>query len=339
MLTCLLIVMISCTNNDIKFDDFAYQAVYFPYQSPLRAINLGDEVIGDNSIDLEHAFSIGASMGGAYQNNKNIVINVELASNLLDGLKDDLGQPLVLLPANYYNATFDKITIPSGSYVGKMRVNLTDAFFNDPLSIGLHYVLPVRMTNAVGVDSILSGKPATGILAPNPVIATDWAKKPQNYVLFGIKYINPTHGVYLYRGKRTNVNDPNDVVSYRQRFLTDNTNIKLNTVSLTQSISDKIAGGGQFEVKNNPKYTMLLTFNNANKTVTVSQKSATTIAVTGTGVFYSKNDALAESYNEKKHRTVYLDYTFQDLGKTYRVNDSLVFVDTDMKFETFPIIK
>ena len=54
----------------------------------------------------------------------------------------------------YYNATFDKITIPAGSFFGKLRVNLTDAFFADPLTTGLHYVIPLRITDAAG-DSIL----------------------------------------------------------------------------------------------------------------------------------------------------------------------------------------
>ena len=37
------ILIFSCTNKDIEFDDFKYQSIYFPYQMPIRTIILGDE--------------------------------------------------------------------------------------------------------------------------------------------------------------------------------------------------------------------------------------------------------------------------------------------------------
>ncbi len=67
---------------DMEFDDFDYQSIYFPYQSPVRTLILGDESVGDNSIDLEHAFSIGVSMGGAYENRKERIVTVEYAPEL-----------------------------------------------------------------------------------------------------------------------------------------------------------------------------------------------------------------------------------------------------------------
>lgn len=334
-LICLLAAVLACTNNDIEFDDFEFQTVYFPYQTPLRSLMLGDEVIGDNSIDLEHAFSVGASMGGAYENTKDRELTVALAPELAANITDGSGNTLEILPSSYYDATFDKIVIPKGSFFGKMRVNLTDAFFNDPMSTGLHYVLPVRITGATAIDSILQGSPATGVDFPDPRVSSDWEVSPKDYVLFGIKYVNPTHGVYLYRGKRTNVADANDVQSYTEKFLDDNINVSLNTESLSASSTSRI--GGTFSTSSNSKYTMQLTFDESTNGVTVSQKDATTVVVNGTGSYYSKDDSEAESYNGKKHRTIYLDYTFEDDGKTYQVNDSLVFVDTNMKFEEFSV--
>ncbi|MCK7531226.1 MAG: DUF5627 domain-containing protein [Marinilabiliales bacterium] len=82
---------------------------------------------------------------------------------------------------------------------------------------------------------------------------------------------------------------------------------------------------------------MKLIFDKVNKSVTVTRRNANTVSATGTGKFYSKADAQSESYNGKKHRTIYLDYTYVDGANTYQVNDSLVFVDTDMKFETFAV--
>jgi len=325
----------SCTNKDIVFDDFAYQTVYFPYQTPVRSIILGDEVEGDNSIDLAHAFSIGASIGGMYANTKDRVLTVALAPELASNITDASGNPLSLLPTAYYKATFDKIIIPAGSFFGKMRVDLTDAYFADPLSTGLRYVLPVRITDAAG-DSILSGAKINSVVSPDPRVASDWTITPKNYVLFGIKYINPTHGVYLLRGKRTNTTAvPQVSVSYSARFLDDNDMTKLTTKSLTENYMPTV--GGTNKEASNAKYSMLLTFNKANKSVTVSQKNASTVVVSGTGKYFSKNDTGAEGYNGQKHRTIYLDYNYVDGASTYHVNDSLVFVDTDMKFEEFAV--
>lgn len=330
----IITLLFGCENQDVEFPDFAHQAVYFPYQTPLRSIMLGDEVIGDNSIDLEHAFSIGAATGGMYENTKDRVLSVALAPELAANLTDVDGNTLQILPSTHYTTTMDKIIIPAGSFFGKMRVNLTDAFFADPLAIGLHYVLPVKMTDAAG-DSILSGKPAGSLVSPDPRVAADWLVTPKNYVLFGIKYINPTHGIYLLRGKRTNTANPLEVVRYSTRFINDNDMTKLTTKSLTESYMPTV--GGTNKEGSNAKYGMVLTFNQQNKTVSVSQKSASTVAVTGTGKYYSKADAQAEGYNGKKHRTIYLDYTYVDGANTYQVNDSLVFVDTDMKFEEFAV--
>jgi len=329
----LSLAIYSCSNRDIEFRDYNYQGVFFPYQTPLRTLMLGDEVIGDNTIDREHAFSIGASIGGMYENTKDREVSIELAPELAQNITDGDGNPLEILPSNYYNATFDKLIIPAGSFIGKTRVDLTDAFFEDPLTTGLHYVIPVRMTGTeFATDTILSGKPNSAVESPDPRVAGDWSIVPKDYVLFGIKYINPTHGVYLIRGKRTNVADPQDTYVYTKRFLDDNDMTKLTTKSLTENYMTTIGGAS-----GDAKYSMVLTFDEGSGNVTVSQKDENTVEVTGTGTFYSKDDNNAEAYNGEKHRTIYLDYTYKDGETTYQVNDSLVFVDTDIKFEEFQV--
>ncbi|MCX6335592.1 MAG: DUF1735 domain-containing protein [Bacteroidia bacterium] len=328
-------LLYGCENKDVDFPDFAFQAVYFPYQTPVRTLMLGDEEIGDNTIDLEHAFSIGASIGGMYENTKDREITIAYAPELALNIKDGSGKDLVLLPPAYYNATFDKIIIPAGSFFGKLRVNLTDSFFADSLTTGLRYVIPLRITDAQG-DSVLSGKPSISVTSPDPRIASHWLVPPKNYVLFGVKYINPTHGVYLLRGKRKNITNPLDSAVYTRRYIDDNDITKLSTRSLTENYMSTV--GGTNKESSNAKYSMKLKFDKDNKSVTVLRRNAATVAVNGTGKLYSKTDAQAESYNGKKHRTIYLDYTYIDGANTYHVNDSLVFVDTDMKFETFAVV-
>ncbi|MFC2116384.1 DUF5627 domain-containing protein [Bacteroidota bacterium] len=324
------IVTFSCSNHDIEFDDYDYQSIYFPYQTPVRTIILGDESVGDNSIDLEHAFSIGVTMGGAYENKTDRIVTVEYAPELGENIyiipKDTL--ELEVLPAGYYVADFDKIVIPAGEFSGKMRVDLNDAFFEDPLSATTHYVIPARITGAER-DTVLSGVPSPFVDVPDPRIAEDWLVVPKDYTLFGIKYINETHGAYLLRGQRI-ATATNDTATYSKRFITDNNMTKLSTLSLTENVMD-ISGGtftGDF-------WGILLTFNKDSKTVTVSQKDATTVGASGTGVYYTKDDNESEGFNGKKRKTIYLDYTLDQAGIIYAVKDSLVFVDTDIVFEEF----
>ena len=82
---------------------------------------------------------------------------------------------------------------------------------------------------------------------------------------------------------------------------------------------------------------MLVTFNHDNQTVTVSQIDTTTADVSGTGIYHTKDDSESELYNSNKHRTIYLEYTYVDGADSYAVNDSLVFVDTDVTFEEYTV--
>jgi hypothetical protein len=329
----IILLVGSCSNQEVDFDDFEFQAVYFPYQTPIRTIMLGDEVVGDNTIDRDHAFSIGVTIGGMYKNEMDREVAIEytpeLAQNILD---ENSGDTLVLLPQEYYTATFDRITIPEGSFFGKMRVELEDAFFEDPDAIGLKYVIPLVITDAFG-DSILSGEGNTILESHDRRIDAHWNVVPKDYTLFAVKYINPLHGVYLLRGQSINTSIvPNDTVFYSKRFLIDNDMVNLHTQSLDKCRMPVVGG-----VNRDGKYSMLLTFDEDAQTMTVSQFNATSVVVTGTGKYYTKDDNEAESYTDYKHRTIYLDYTFEDGGNTYQVNDSLVFVDTGIKFEEYKL--
>jgi len=323
------IAAFGCTNQDIDFPDFDYQSVYFPYQNPLRTLILGDEVVGDNTIDREKAFSIGVATGGVYENTNTQTAYVELASELADSISSG-GTELEILPVNYYTGLPDKIEIPAGSFFGKMRIDLTDEFFNDTLTVGLKYVIPVRIVDAT-VDTILRGKAAGGVASPDPRVASDWEIAPRDYTLFAVQYINALHGVYLLRGQRINTSvTPNDTLIYSKAYLHDNDFTKLTTKSLTESYMTTLGGnmtGGE--------YAMMIAFDESDKSIDISQKDPSSVIVSGTGQYYTKDDAQAESLNSNKHRTIYLAYDFMDGAATYQVNDTLVFVDTDVLFEEF----
>jgi hypothetical protein len=332
------ILLCSCTNRDIEFDDYDYTTVYFPFQMPIRTLILGDESVGNNSIDLERAFTIGVTMGGVYENRQDRVVTIAYAPELAENMINTAtGDTLMLLPEAYYNADFlteaqIDLTIPAGEFSGKTRVQLNDAFFQDALSTGFHYLIPLRITDAVS-DSVLSGEVASGVLrdTADVRIGDHWRIIPKDYTLFGIRYINAAHGYYLYRGQRLNLTT-NDTTVYSERFLTDNVAALLSTTSLAENMMDHAAG-----MATDDSYRMKLIFDHDNQSVVVARADTTTADVSGTGIYYSKDDGESESYNGNKHRTIYLEYTYNDGTDEYRVNDSLVFIDTDVRFEEYTV--
>lgn len=330
------VFLFGCTNRDIEFDDYQYQSIFFPYQMPIRTLVLGDEAVGDNSIDRERAFSIGLTMGGVYENDKNREITVayapELAENMIDAAT---GDTLELLPESYYDAAFmdggsHLITIPAGQMSGKTRVDLRDEFFQDPLTADFHYVIPLRIIDA-GQDTILSGLPGPGQDDPDPRNPDHWNLLPKNFTLFGIRYTNEVHGYYLYRGQRRNT-ATDEITSYSERFLTDNPLTLLATTALDENIMGHAAGFATDET-----FRMLLDFNHDNQTLTVSQLDSASAVVSGSGIYFTSTEAEAEAYNNNKHRSIYLEYTYTDGTDSYAVNDSLVFVDTDVRFEEYTV--
>ncbi|MCA1745002.1 MAG: DUF1735 domain-containing protein, partial [Bacteroidales bacterium] len=165
----LLIVLLaglltSCENGDWEFPDFDYQTVYFSYQSPVRTITLGEDIF-DTSLDNNYQCMIMATTGGAYNNTSEIVIDYRVDNTLCDNLFYDRSgnteTPVLAMPADYYSLSANQMVIEKGQESGGIVVQLTDAFFADPLALRANYVIPVVMEGAQNVDSVLAGKPAT----------------------------------------------------------------------------------------------------------------------------------------------------------------------------------
>lgn len=76
----------ACDNQDIEFDDYKFQAVYFGSQYPVRTLQLGDDEFMDLTLDNQHKFKIMATMGGTYNNNRNRVIDFVVDESLCANL-------------------------------------------------------------------------------------------------------------------------------------------------------------------------------------------------------------------------------------------------------------
>ena len=157
----------ACENQEIEFPDFDYTAVYFPVQFPVRTLNLG-EARFDNSMDRDLNFDIGVAIGGMYSNDRDWSVGFVVDETLCDSLDNEV----LPMPQSYYSIDPDAdVTIPSGSFSGLINIQLTDAFLSDPLAVGNHYVIPLRITNT-DADSILTGLPL--VPSPDKRISSHW---------------------------------------------------------------------------------------------------------------------------------------------------------------------
>jgi hypothetical protein len=358
MLTTLM--MVGCTNQDQEFDDFTTQSVYFPLQYPIRTIVLGEDRI-DNSIDLQKAFNIGVSIGGMYDNKSDRKVGFQIVPTLfpditlgLDTLygKDasNVEYKLNVLPTSYYSLVPDSIvTVPKGGFSGLIRVNLTDAFFDDPKAYSVSYVIPMKIKNVSDNFSILSGKAAsTSIVAPRWYVAADWATGylPKDYTIFGVKFINVWHGTYFQRGVQ--IKDGVVDKKFHTLDISSNQNAKLETVGLKKATYNRM---GEKLTTATANYKSLLTFSddvNGEGDITVSTAPGTAYTITGTGKYYKSATAMGKNNgwmidplngNLKGALTVTLDFKVKGLaGATeYQFTDTLVFRSNDVKYEEFAV--
>jgi len=328
----LLAVFSSCSNKSLTFPDYKYTTVYFAYQSPVRTLDLGDDIF-DNSLDNAHKCTIEATMGGVYKNTADISISVSVDTTLCNNLLfSDGGSPVIPMPAGYYTLPKDMtIHIPSGSVEGGLEVQLTDAFFADPRSITNTFVIPLRMTSVKNADSILVGK--SDLSSPDPRVVGDWTTPPKNYILYAIKYINPWHGNYLRRGtEQIHDNGGDTTIVYHTPFVETDQVVSTGTVSLS---TDSLLLDGKSRTNVDIPFQLLLTFDNNGK-CTIANPPSAAYTLTGSGEFVKGGD----SWGNQPRDVLHLKYTVNFGTDTHTFTDTLVVRDRGIKFETFaPVVQ
>lgn len=327
--------LISCENQDRDFPDFDYSSVYFASQFPVRTITLGEDQF-DTSLDNLWKFQVYGTLAGVYSNKQDVTIDVEVDNSLTNNLLfTDGGEDIVPLPSNYYQLNSDHIVISKGNLTGGIEVQLTQAFFDDPNAIKKTYVLPLKMTNVIKADTILSGKALVG--NPNPSILSDWQIVPKNFTLYAVKYVNPWHGNYLRRGKDIitgkNGNNALDETKVRKAIYVEKDEVnKLATAALKQVVFPlNIKDKNQVNLISN----LLLTFNdNGNCTITAASSGYT---VTGTGKFVKKGEK--NSWGNKDRDALYLEYEIDHPQIHVSTKDTLVLRDRGVGYETFSPVR
>lgn len=304
----------SCKNGDWEFDDYDFQSVYFAYQGPVRTITLGEDIF-DTSLDNEHKCNIMATMGGVYSNKKDITIGIQVDNSLAANKAFSSGGDIVAMPANYYTLASDKIVIAKGSITGGVEVQLSDAFFADPLSLKKTYVIPLKMVSVNNADSVLAGK---------------------DYVLYALKYINTWAGNYLRRGKDAIVGKAGHtslsqtIVRHKQYVESD------EVVSVATNALTKSEFTVTFKDENNQNITckLLLSFDDAgNCTITNADN---TFTATGSGKFVKKGEK--KSWGDKDRDALYLNYQIDLAEMSVSSTDTLVMRDRGVTMDTFTAV-
>ena len=328
-------------SRDNPFPDFDYTAVYFPIQYPIRTIDLATDARIDNSIDLEHRFHIGISMGGVYENTMDREVRFQYDPDLLP---DDLNaessrgvtmDSILLLPPSYYELTPSSgsfVTIPAQEFTGLIEVQLNDVFFEDSLSLLNTYVIPLRITEAMNIDSVLTGEP----VVPDPVKTTsghwDANGQPRDFTLFMVKFINKYHGDYLIRGvdyELDSLGNRMDTIIYRTKYLEENKIVKLISGSSTEIITNHTGE----RISDDGKYALLLDVDESG-TVSVESMPNLQFVASGSGVFETR-DKSTEVWGGESRKTFYLHYNYLDGTENHEVYDTIVFRHTGTVLEWY----
>lgn len=324
----------ACENGDWEFDNFDHTAVYFAYQSPIRTITLGEENpnVTDNSMDNKHQCQIMATISGVYNNDQDVTIDIEVDNSLVNGFKFKDGDEIKAMPSTHYTLSDSKIVIPSGKIIGGVTVQLTDAFFDDPLSTKVTYVIPVKMKKVVGADSILQGKPQDGVANPVRLKADDWSVQPKDYVLYAIKYINPyqsnylRRGVDVYSGAKTGTERRHEAYVEKDEVLLNQfSTLGMNTLEWNRVTKNQKGDNIDSRLK--------LSFDAQGK-CTITSNSAV-VTATGSGQFVSKGDK--NSWGGVDRDVLYLDYTLNYDGIQCATKDTLVVRDRGVAAEFFKV--
>lgn len=323
-----LIGLISCENFENEFSDFKYTSGFFPYQYPVRTLVLGDYIY-DNSNDNAHKFIISVAMGGVYENKMNREFEFEVLEPLCNRVRfADSKDTILPLPSNYYTLSSNKITIPAGKFNGGVEVQLTDAFFSDPLAVKNKYVIPLKLLPSNDVDSILIG--LTTDQNADPRVDTDWFVAPKDFTMFAVKYINEYHGTYFYYGASSVKNSGGTVVedsTYSAQYVEKNSTANLTTTGRNQVLLTKNLFTSVTGLKG--EVSMLLNFSGNNCTISPAPGSALTIS--GTGEFKSK----AYTWGNKQRDGIVLNFTVSDGVNTYSASDVMVLRDRDVTMEVY----
>lgn len=290
-----LLLMGSCGYDDF-ISDYEYSATYFASQQPLRTI------VAEGDRDFE----VGVTLAGLREDNGTDWVNFEIDTVLLDSLPEAAN--LVLLPDSYYILGDESTFNISKTFLRTVNVQLTDAFFNDPLSLTNHYALPLRIVES-SLDSIL------GYNVDETTIISSAEQENMDVTIVVVKYVSPYSGTYYSKGVQYKLDaeggTPIDTVSYTLDELSLNKTVVFTTLGVDEVETAEIAG-------------------DISGAINLDLSTGSLVVTSDDVTNLQMNEA---SYDDG---TFTLDYTFETFGSFYKVEEQLIqrqAVSLDLRFE------
>jgi len=333
MLVALLLT--GCKNGDADFPDYEKGvSVYFPYQSPVRTLVMGEDEY-DTTLDNQHKCQIQATMGGSYSG-RDITLELEVDNSLCNNLYFEDGvTPVTPMPKEYYNLS--STTMHYEGFVGKIEVELTDKFFDDAKALTTNYVIPIYIKNQVGAERVLGGETLIEGEKPQRTDASRWNKQPQDYTLYCVKYICKYDANYLRRGSdQITVGGNTVTVAYDKKWeeykstevKKDITTLALNAIKFPVSVS------GNGITKN---CDLKITFGNDDKVTSIESLTPGVTVTAGSGEYKTKSEIKA--WNNQDRDALYLDYTLDfGGGVTVKTNNVLCWQSRGVTTQEFTFV-
>lgn len=322
---------VSCKNSENDFPDSQDGvSAYFAKQYVVKTITLGDDPEQDNSLDNQHKFMVFATQGGAYKS-RDLKIDVVVDPSLVNNLTFDGENPVKALPENYYSIASLTLT-KKKDYLFGTEISLTDAFFADPEALKTTYVLPLRMVNAIGADYILSGTPINPDSNPSRCDASAWSVLPQDYVLWGVKFINKWHSSYLRRGTDviTDAKGVTTTVERKAQYVEKDEVVNLTTAALDKCIFPVSTVVRDGETAKTLTCELIITFNGDDCTITTNTPGMT---ASGSGKYVTLGEK--NSWDNKDRDALYLNYEINFGPVKFKTEDTLVLRTRDVTAEYF----
>lgn len=240
----LIISVATYSCYDDYVNDFDYSSVYFTYQTDVRTFVVGEGM----------SIKIGVALGGVMENNINRSVGFTFDEDLVtpemlttmksgtpyikDAVKDVTN--LLPIPASHFTLSDNSNMIIKPGYHSGYVIMRADSvnFLSDPATLQANYVIPLRITSANDIDTVIKSK---------------------EYTVIGLKYENMLFGNYWHGGVTT-IKDASGNTINTVRYKTVIPSPDAKTWALKTVAPNALTVNGYSDVKTN-KPEIMLTLN------------------------------------------------------------------------------
>lgn len=280
----LLLCLTSCYEDYVH--DYEEPNMGFAVEKPLRT------VISDRDMSIY----VGVSIGGKREVDMNDWAKFIIDESLV------AGSGKTLLPASYYKLSDQEYfrVRKSNLPVADVRIDFTDDFYNDPLSLENHYVLPFRMTEN-SLNALREGAETSLVV---------------------IKYVSTYSGTYYRMGKVTEVDAGGTVLGEPESYGNTQDINKSGTTNFKSQAPRTVVCPGLG--KDNESVGSLNLSLSSENLVTITGITGKAAITNASGKYRTEGDYFYVANPEKRAPQFDFEYIYEKGSKYYKVEEKLV---------------